>query len=56
MILKTALLLFKYILRDELRNQFPEILGLLRELTGKKAGMGVFGDSIDICFTRNGQG
>ena len=38
-ILKTTLLLLKYIMRDELRDQFPEILGLLRELTGKKTGI-----------------
>jgi len=38
-ILKSTLLLLKYILRDELRDQLPKILGLLGELTGKKTGM-----------------
>ena len=38
-ILKSTLLLLKYILRDELRDHLPRILGLLRELTGKKTGM-----------------
>jgi len=38
-ILKSTLLLLKYILRDELRDHLPKILGLLRELTDKKTGM-----------------
>ena len=38
-VLKSTLLLLKYILRDELREHLPKILGLLRELTGKKTGM-----------------
>ena len=38
-VLKSTLLLLKYILRDELRDHLPGILGLLRELTGKKTGM-----------------
>jgi hypothetical protein len=37
--LKTALLLLKYIQRDELRDHLPKILGLLRELIDKKTGM-----------------
>ena len=38
-VLKSTLLLLKYILRDELRDHLPKILRLLRELTGKKTGM-----------------
>jgi len=38
-VLKSTLLLLKHILRDELREHLPKILGLLRELTGKKTGM-----------------
>jgi len=38
-ILKSTLLLLKYILRDELRDHLPKILGLLRELAGRKTGM-----------------
>jgi len=37
--LKATLLLLKYILRDELRDRLPAILGLLRELISKKTGM-----------------
>jgi len=37
--LKSTLLLLKYILRDELRDQLPGILKLLRELITKKTGM-----------------
>jgi predicted transposase/invertase (TIGR01784 family) len=39
MTLKATLLLLKYILRDELRDRLPAILGLLKELISKKTGM-----------------
>jgi len=37
--LKAALLLFRYILHDELVDRLPGILGLLKELTTKRTGM-----------------
>jgi predicted transposase/invertase (TIGR01784 family) len=38
-ILRVALLLFKYIFQEDLRERLPEILGLLRELEEKRTGL-----------------
>ena len=38
-VLRMALLLLKYIFREDLRDRAPEILGLLRELSGKRSGL-----------------
>ena len=38
-VLRVALLLLKYIFREDLRDRAPEILGLLRELSGKRSGL-----------------
>lgn len=38
-VLQVAMLLFKYIFRDELAERLPGILGLLRELTDKRSGL-----------------
>jgi predicted transposase/invertase (TIGR01784 family) len=38
-VLRVAMLLFKYIFRDELADRLPGILGLLRELTDKRSGL-----------------
>ncbi|MCK4390489.1 MAG: Rpn family recombination-promoting nuclease/putative transposase [Desulfobacterales bacterium] len=38
-VLRVAMLVFKYIFRDELSDRLPAILGLLRELTDKRSGL-----------------
>lgn len=38
-ILRVALLLLKYIFREDLRDRFPEILGLLRGLSERRTGL-----------------
>ena len=38
-VLRVAMLLFKYVFRDELLDRLPGILGLLRELTDKRSGL-----------------
>lgn len=49
--LRVAMLLMKYIFRDDLAERLPEILGLLRELAGKRSEL-EFLETIMIYLSR----